>query len=243
MVQLVSEDLQKSASNIEDLKIYNRSAGTFPEYREYHRIMESLFTRIEGRLDSKFLAVKFLPVPNWREPNSYFLEDDFYAEIGRLLRVNLEISVLATKLPTEFLDLQNYLETRLYSSSYELAGKKLNLFTASFQLESKSDDIGEALRVLSQEGYSYFTTRFDNKLRNALLHETYLIEDESVADAKYAVYGRHRNRLALRSSESISTSRIHEKAVGILLFLISTLHINRMKYAEAGNKALRKAGF
>ena len=47
----------------------------------------------------------------------------------------------------------------------------------------------------------------------------------------------------IRSVRTLDRTELHSKLVEILCFLIATLHINRLKYAEAGDEALSKAGF
>ena len=77
--------------------------------------------------------------------------------------------------------LKNFLIPDFFSSTYELAGKKLVCAAKVLSGRRNIRDVGDALNVLARSPHRlYFKSHFDNTLRNGIFHQNYLVDDSHV---------------------------------------------------------------
>jgi hypothetical protein len=172
----VSIQLRQGATGVEAMPYAGSDIGHIERYQEYKGTLEEIYSRVEQRLGSKYLAVTSLGVPNWRNQASISPEEDYAIQVQQLNQTITDLHEILTdpnapRVPKNF-EYHQYCKT--YSSAYEIAGKKLVLSSNALN-ESVVTDIGAALANLESD-YPIFRRDFDNKLRNGLYHENYILQ-------------------------------------------------------------------
>lgn len=178
LLKTMASKLTKNAPWLGATRFSNNPISKFKEYQIYHRKLERIHKQVEAKCRTKYAAIKLLSVPNWRNKGSKMVEEDFAEQVLQIMAVSSSFDEkYRVKEPKISPVLKNFLICQFYSSVYELAGKKLLCAANAISGRKNIKDIGEAVNVLAKPHRLYFKKHFDNRLRNAIFHQNYIVDD------------------------------------------------------------------
>lgn len=245
LLKTMASKLTKNAPLLEATRFSNNPISKFKEYQTYHKKLERIHMQIEAKCRTKYAAIKLLSVPNWRKKGSKMVEEDFAEQVLQIMTVlssfDEKYQVKDAKISPV---LKNFLICQFYSSVYELAGKKLLCAANAISGRKNIKDIGEAINVLASPHHLYFKKHFDNKLRNAIFHQNYIVDESKTPPLmQYTNIRSDKKKTVIGRLKTTDLEEVYKKTVFILMFLIASLHIGALKHSEAYQEALTKAGF
>ena len=100
------------------------------------------------------------------------------------------------------------------------------------------------MNVLANPHRLYFKKHFDNKLRNAIFHQNYVVDDSKTPPLmEYTNIWSDKKKTVIGRLKTTDLEEVYKKTVVILMFLIASLHIGALNHSEAYQEALTRAGF
>lgn len=243
-LRIISKQLRRNAPMLERTRISKtQRISDFNEYHVFHRKLQSIYNKVELKTKTKYRTYKLLSVPNWQQKNSKEIEGNYAYQIIQIMSIlkdfNAKYKKPNSKIPKS---IKNFLICHFYSSTYELAGKKLVRLANALTNRKNINDAGDALNVLASEHIPYFKRYFNNKLRNGISHENYLI-DESITPPvmDYVNIRPKGGRIVISRLMRTDLEQVYKKTICILMFLIASLHVGALRYSAAVDQAIIKA--
>lgn len=231
-----SWELRIGLKSLDEFKYDGKQFQTYKAYSDYKVQFSSLYDGLEKKTGSKLKAVLGMEIDNWKDPtavpdNDYSrLVQQYFEAVAELNRITSSAGVAA--------GFAGSLHYQMYGATYELGAKRL--VRAAEILSGKGiGDVGSALKFLRDNGHAGLVASFDNKLRNGVAHNNYIVNASIPPTIDYAnVWLDKKVGKKLISRFSTNLPALQKQTLDVMWCVMAGMYVHAERYLDVVKSAI-----
>jgi hypothetical protein len=220
-----------------DMQPYNGVAfSRVPEYNSYKPLFAKLYDELEATLGSRKRTVLSMEIDNWLDTGG--VPDTDYSRLVQQFFSDIQELNALTAARGSVDEFMMSLHCHMYAATYELGAKRL--VEAVEILEGHEiGEVGAAVAKLRERGYGDLVRSFDNKLRNGIAHNNYIVTAGLPPTINYAnVHVDKRTGVKQVDAFSKTFRELQALTSDIMWCIMAGMHVHASRYVDAVRSAL-----